>query len=81
MRAVLVFLQAGLTEVRVDVFSDNEGAKGIADNPSSASRSKHIDVKLHSIRGLIRAGKVRVLHVEAAEGTTCRYAHKILVEK
>ena len=51
----------------MDIFGDNEGAKVIADNPSSASRSKHIDVKLHSIRGLIRAGDVRVLHVGTEE--------------
>ena len=51
----------------VDVFGDNEGAKAIADNPSSASRSKHIDVKLKFIRGLIRVGEVRVLHVEMVE--------------
>ena len=36
-------------------------------NPSSAPRSKHIDVKLHFIRGLVRAGEVRVLHVGTAE--------------
>ena len=35
-RAVLVFLQP-------DLIGDNEGSKAIADNPSSASRSKHID--------------------------------------
>ena len=55
MRGVLVFLQPELTGMRVDVFGDNEGAKAIADNPSSASRSKHIDVRLHVIWGLIRA--------------------------
>ena len=66
-RAVLVFLQLDLTGMRVDVFGDNEGAKAIANNPSSASRSKHIDVKLHFIRGLVRAGDVCVLHVETAE--------------
>ena len=44
MRTVLVFLQPELTGIRVDVFGDNEGAKAIVDNPSSASRSKHIDV-------------------------------------
>ena len=37
--------------------------KAIADNPSSASRSKHIDVKLHFFRGLIRAGEVSIVHV------------------
>ena len=66
-RAVLVSLQLDLTGMRVDVFGDNEGAKAIANNPSSASRSKHIDVKLHFIRGLVRAGEVRVLPVGTAE--------------
>ena len=53
-KAVLVFFQPELSGMRVDVFGDNEGAKAIADDPSSASRSKHIGVKLHFIRGLIR---------------------------
>ena len=66
-RAVLVFLQPDLTGIRVDVFGENEGAKAIANNPSSASRSKHIDVKLHFIRGLLRAGEIRVLHVGTAK--------------
>ena len=59
-RAVLVFLQPDLTGMRVDVFGSNEGAKAIANNPSSASRSKHIDVKLHFIRGLVRTEEARV---------------------
>ena len=67
MRAVLVFLQPELTGMRVDVFGDNEGAKTTADNPSSASRSTHINVKLHFMRGLIRAGEVRVLHMGTVE--------------
>ena len=66
-RAVLVFLQPELSGMRVDIFGDNEGAKAIADNPSSTSRSKHIDVKLHFIRGLIRTGEVRTLHVGTEE--------------
>ena len=66
-RAVLVFLQPELSGMRVDIFGDNEGAKAIADNPSSASRSKPIDVKLHFIRGLIRMGEVRTLHVGTEE--------------
>ena len=53
--------------MRVDIFGDNEGAKAIADNPSSASRSKHIDVKLYFIRGVIRPGGVRTLHVGTEE--------------
>ena len=67
MKAVLVFQQPEQTGIRVDVFGDNGGAKAIADNPSSASGSTHIDVKLHFVRGLIRAGEVRVLHVGTPE--------------
>ena len=53
--------------MRLDIFGDNEGSKVIVDNPSSASRSKHIDAKLHFIRELIRTGEVRILHVGAEE--------------
>ena len=62
-RAVLVFLQPELIGIRVGIFGDNEGAKAIADNPRSVSRSKHTCVKVHFIRGLICMGKVRILHV------------------
>ena len=42
-RDVLVFVQPDLIGMRVDIFGDNEGAKAIADNPSNASRSKHVE--------------------------------------
>ena len=66
-RAVFVLLQPELRGMRVDIFGNNEGAEAIADNPSSASRSKHIDVKLHFIRGLTRTGEVRTWHVGTEE--------------
>ena len=47
------------------IFGDNEGSKAIADPPISASRSKHIDVKLHLMRGLIRKREARILQVGA----------------
>ena len=67
MRAVLVFLQPDLTGLRMEIFGDNEGATAIADNPSSASRSRYTGVKLHFIRGLIRAGEVSIVHVGMEE--------------
>ena len=67
MRAVLVFLQPDLSGMTLKVFENNAGTKAIADNPSSASRSKHIDVKLNFIRGLIRAGEVSIVHVGTEE--------------
>ena len=60
-------MQPDLIGMRGEILGDNEGAKAIADNPSSASRSKHIDVKLHFIRGLIRAGEVSIVHVGTEE--------------
>ena len=76
-RAVLVFLQPELSGMRVDIFGDNEGSKAISDNPTNASRSKYIDVKLHFIRGLIRTGEDRIFHVGTEEqgvknGSSCR---------
>ena len=79
MRAVLVFLQPELTGMRVDAFGDNEGAKAIANNPSSASRSEHIDVKFHFIRGLVRGGSSCLARGNG--GSTCRCANETLVEK
>ena len=69
-RAALAFLQPELSGIRVDIFGDNKGAKAIADNPSSTSRSKHIDVKPHFIRGLIRTEEVRILHIGTEEQHT-----------
>ena len=66
-RAVLVFLQPQLAGMCVDIFGDNEGAMAITNNPSNASRNKHIDVKFHFIRGLVRAGEIRILYVETED--------------
>ena len=67
MAIILVFLQSELTGTRVDIFGDNEGAKEIADNPSSTSRSKHIGVKLLFIRGLIRGREISIVNVGTEE--------------
>ena len=62
-RAVLVFLQSELSGMREDIFGDNEGSNAtIANNPSSASRSKYIDVEFYVIRWLMRTGEVRILY-------------------
>ena len=66
-RAGLAFLQPELRGMRIDIFGDHEGLKAVADNPSSPSRSKHIDVKLHFIRGLVCTGEVRILDVGTKE--------------
>ena len=59
----------------ISIFGYNKGAMAIANNPSSASRSKHINVKFHFIQGLVRAGEIRKLHV----GT--KYQHAGILTK
>ena len=63
-RVVLIFLQPQLAGMLcVDIFGDNEGVVAIANSPSSASSSKHTDVRFHFIEGLVRAREIRISHV------------------
>ena len=45
------------------VFEDNQGALQLSKNPVSNSNSKHIDVRHHFLRELIRQGDIVVNHV------------------
>ena len=54
----------------IDLFGDDEGTIATANNPSSASRSKYIDMKFHFIQGHVRSGEIRILHV----GTESQHA-------
>ena len=45
------------------VFKDNQGAWQISKNPVSNSNSKHIDVRHHFLRELVRQGDISVNHV------------------
>ena len=45
------------------VFEDNQGALQLSKNPVSNSNSKHIDVRHHFLRELIRQGDISVNHV------------------
>ena len=65
VRSVLYFLKPRLVlgrEVEYDIvlYEDNEGAKALAENPLSSGRSKHIDVRWHFTRDLVRSGAVRI---------------------
>ena len=45
------------------IFEDNQGAVQLSQNPVSISNSKHIDVRHHFLRELVRQGDVSVSHV------------------
>ena len=56
--AVLSFICQELTGSCVRVFEDNQRAIALAENPFSSARSKHIDVRFHFVRELLRAKKI-----------------------
>ena len=49
------------------MYKDNEGANTLAGNPRGSYRSKHIDVRFHFLRGLVRLGQVTIHSVFSAE--------------
>ena len=67
IKAVLDFVQPHLSGSAIGMYEDNEGAKALAENPQGSHRSKHIDVRFHFLRGLVRLGQVTVHSVASAE--------------
>jgi hypothetical protein len=53
--------QLEATEIRVD----NKSVIELAKNPMHHERSKHIDVRFHSIQEHIKNGEVRVVYVQS----------------
>jgi hypothetical protein len=49
------------------VFSDNQGALAIAQNPTNYQRSKHIDIRYHFIRQAVQSGRVRIEYVPTSQ--------------
>ena len=47
------------------IFEDNQGAVQLSQNPVSNSNSKHIDVRHHFLRELVRQGDISVSHVSS----------------
>ena len=45
------------------VYEDNQGAVNLSQNPVSNSNSKHIDVRHHFLRELVRQRDISVSHV------------------
>ena len=59
----------------VDIFGDNKGAVATVNNPSSASRSKHIDVKCPFFKDLCACRKDSYPYVRN-EGSIRGYSHE-----
>ena len=53
------------TELELKV--DNKGAIDLANSESIGRRSKHIEVRHHILRDLVKKGEIKLTHVELAE--------------
>jgi hypothetical protein len=51
----------------VPICSDNQGSIFIASNTVTDTRSKHIDICYHYIRGVVADGNVKLYFIEGAE--------------
>ena len=63
LRQVWRFMIPGKGMPCVSVFEDNQGALKVSKNPMSSSNSKHVDVRHHFLRELVRQGDIIVNHV------------------
>ena len=52
------------------MFVDNDGAIALTSNPLSSARTKHIDVRFHFIRELVRSKTISVEYVPTKEQRT-----------
>ena len=67
IKVVLDFVQPHLSDRAIDIYEDNEGAKAPDENPQGSHRSKHVEVRFHFLRGLVRLGRVTIRSVASAE--------------
>ena len=63
LRHVWRFMIPGKGMPYFPVFEDNQGALQLSKNPVSNSNSKHIDVRHHFLKELIRQGDISVNNV------------------
>ena len=59
VRGILRFLEPH-QDIRIVLHEDNQGAIRLATNPLSSARSRHIAVRYHYIRHLVKTGSVTV---------------------
>ena len=51
------YLQHGLTEI----WKDNESCILMSENPTNRERSRHVDVRVHFLRDMVRDGSVKLI--------------------
>ena len=75
LRQVLRFMLPGKGMPCFRMFEDNQGAVQLSQNPVSNSNSKHIDVRHHFLRELVRQGNISGSHIPS------EYQHAAILTK
>lgn len=63
------------------LWCDNQSTIAIAKNPALYGGTKHIDARLHFIRGLVVDGAISLLHCNTGEQLVGIFTKPLLVEK
>ena len=56
-----------MIEIPSALFCDSEAAIGIAENPKTNDRSKHIDISYHFVRERVEDGTITIMHEQSGE--------------
>jgi hypothetical protein len=62
-----LFLELGIKLKPIPLCGDNQGSIFLASNPVQEKRIKHIDLRHHYIREVIRSKKIELFFIEGAE--------------
>ena len=65
--AVLAFLQQQLSGRKIDLLEDNQDSIAMAENLISGGRTKHIDVRYHFIRYLVKRKVIGIKYTESRD--------------
>jgi hypothetical protein len=62
-----LFEEIGIILAPIPLCGDNQGSIFLASNPVQEKRIKHIDIRYHYIREVIRAKKIELFFIEGSE--------------
>ncbi|CAM9314851.1 unnamed protein product, partial [Choristocarpus tenellus] len=67
LQQVQYFLEPIVHEYCIRLFEDNSGAIKLAEKTASGGRTKHIDIRYHYVRNLVKEGKAEIVYVNSGE--------------
>lgn len=69
LRQVQKFIKPSMESYSVTISEDNQGTIGLANNPIGSKRTKHIDIKHHFIRDMVKE-QINIVYVNTADQHT-----------